>query len=85
MKLYIEYWENEYQEQEKIIMYHVSWKICYSGYISWVSGENIYHWLLIITIWQNSGWTLIGITEKHDGKFSYHEYFCIHDDIFDNM
>ena len=34
---------------------------------------------------KNSGWTLIGITEKPDGNLSNHEYFCIHDDIFDRF
>ena len=29
------------------------------------------------------GWNLIGIPKKPDGALYYHEYFCIHDDIFD--
>ena len=32
---------------------------------------------------KTDGWTLIGIPEKEDGSFSDHEYFCIHDDLFD--
>ena len=32
---------------------------------------------------KTDGWTLIGIPEKEDGNFSDHEYFCIHDDLFD--
>ena len=32
---------------------------------------------------KNYGWTFIGIPEKPDGTFSDHEYFCIHDDLFD--
>ena len=32
---------------------------------------------------KNDGWNLIGIPEKEDGSFSDHEYFCIHDDLFD--
>ena len=31
------------------------------------------------------GWNLIGIPEKEDGSVSDHEYFCIHDDIFDRI
>ena len=31
------------------------------------------------------GWTLIGITDKEDGTLSDHEYFCIHDDLFDRI
>ena len=31
------------------------------------------------------GWTLIGIPEKEDGSLSDHEYFCIHDDLFDRI
>ena len=34
---------------------------------------------------KNAGWTLIGIPEKEDGTLSDHEYFCIHDDIFDRI
>ena len=34
---------------------------------------------------KNSGGTLIGIPEKPDGTLSDHEYFCIHDDIFDRI
>ena len=34
---------------------------------------------------KNTGWTLIGIPEKPDGNFSDHEYFCIHDDLFDRV
>ena len=34
---------------------------------------------------KNYGWTLIGIPEKPDGNLSYHEYFCIHDDLFDRI
>ena len=29
------------------------------------------------------GWTLIGITEKEDVTVSDHEYFFIHDNLFD--
>ena len=29
------------------------------------------------------GWNLIGIPEEPDGSLSDHEYFCIHDDLFD--
>ena len=32
---------------------------------------------------KTDGWNLIGITEKENGTFSYHKYFCIHDDLFD--
>ena len=32
---------------------------------------------------KTDGWTLIGIPEKEDGILSDHEYFCIHDDMFD--
>ena len=31
------------------------------------------------------GWNLIGIPEKEDGTLSDHEYFCIHDNIFDKI
>ena len=34
---------------------------------------------------KNSGWTLIEIPDKPDGTFSDHEYFCIHDDLFDRI
>ena len=34
---------------------------------------------------KNAGWTLIGISEKPNGTLSDHEYFCIHDDIFDRI
>ena len=30
-------------------------------------------------------WTLIGIPGKEDGTFSDHEYFCIHDGLFDRI
>ena len=32
---------------------------------------------------KNARWDLIGIPKKPDGALSDHEYFCIHDDIFD--
>ena len=32
---------------------------------------------------KTDGWTLIRIPEKEDGDLSDHEYFCIHDDLFD--
>ena len=31
----------------------------------------------------NDGWNLIVISEKPDGTLSDHEYFFIHDDLFD--
>ena len=34
---------------------------------------------------KTDGWTLIGITEKEDEILSDHEYFCMHDDIFDRI
>ena len=34
---------------------------------------------------KNDGWTLIEISEKPDWTFSDHEYYCIHDDIFDRI
>ena len=34
---------------------------------------------------KNDVWTLIGIPEKEDGTLSNHEYFCIHDDLFDRI
>ena len=34
---------------------------------------------------KTDGWTLIGIPEKEDASFSDHEYFCIHDDLFDRI
>ena len=33
----------------------------------------------------NDGWTLIGIPDKPDGTLSDHEYFSIHDDLFDRI
>ena len=41
----------------------------------------IYHEQL--QFYKKIGWNLIGIPEKPDGYLLYHEYFCIHDDIFD--
>ena len=32
---------------------------------------------------KTDGWNLIGISEKEDGTLSDHEYFFIHDDLFD--
>ena len=32
---------------------------------------------------KTDGWTLIGIPEKEDGRYSDHEYFSIHDDLID--
>ena len=32
-----------------------------------------------------SGWAIIGIPEEPDGTLSNHEYFCIHDDLFDRI
>ena len=32
---------------------------------------------------KTDGWTLIGIPEKEYGSLSDHDYFCIHDDLFD--
>ena len=34
---------------------------------------------------KNYGWTLIGIPPNPDGYLPDHEYFCIHDDIFDRI
>ena len=34
---------------------------------------------------KTDGWTLIRIPEKEDLTLSDHEYFCIHDDIFDRI
>ena len=34
---------------------------------------------------KTDGWTLIGIPEKEYGTLSDHEYFCIHDDIFNRI
>ena len=32
---------------------------------------------------KTDGWALIGIPEKEDGSVYDHEYFCIHDYLFD--
>ena len=34
---------------------------------------------------KTDGLTLIGIPEKEYGNLSDHEYFCIHDDLFDRI
>ena len=34
---------------------------------------------------KTDGWNLIVIPEKEDGTLSDHEYFCIHDDLFDRI
>ena len=34
---------------------------------------------------KTDGCTLIGIPEKEYGTLSDHEYFCIHDDLFDRI
>ena len=34
---------------------------------------------------KTDGLTLIGIPEKEDGILPDHEYFCIHDDMFDRI
>ena len=34
---------------------------------------------------KNSGWGLIGIPEKPYETLVDHEYFCIHDDLFDRI
>ena len=34
---------------------------------------------------KTDGWTWIGLPEEEDGAFSDHEYFCIHDDLFDRI
>ena len=34
---------------------------------------------------KNDEWDLIRIPEKPDGTLFDHEYFCIHDDIFDRI
>ena len=34
---------------------------------------------------KTDGWNLIGIPEKEYGTLSDHEYFCIHDDLFDRI
>ena len=34
---------------------------------------------------KTDGWALIGLPEKEDGTLSDHEYFCIHDDLFDRI
>ena len=34
---------------------------------------------------KTDGWTLIWIPEKEYGTLSDHEYFCIHDDLFDRI
>ena len=38
-----------------------------------------------LQFYKTDGWTLIGIPEKEDGTLSDHEYFFIHDDIFDRI
>ena len=32
---------------------------------------------------KNDGWKLISNPEEPDDSLLYHEYFCIHDDLFD--
>ena len=34
---------------------------------------------------KTDGRTLIGTSDKKDGSLSDHEYFCIHDDMFDRI
>ena len=34
---------------------------------------------------KTDGWNLIGIPEKEYGTLYDHEYFCIHDDLFDRI
>ena len=34
---------------------------------------------------KTDGWNLIGIPEKEYGTLSDHDYFCIHDDLFDRI
>ena len=66
-------------------MHHVSWNFM----VFWIYIINIwrkhYHWPWTITIWYNDRWDLIGIPDKPDGTLSDHEYFCIHDDLFDRI
>ena len=75
--------KNLYQEQEPSIKSQVSLKIRESGSIWWRSEKifNIDHEQLQFD--KTDGWNLIGIPEKEDGSLSDHEYFCIHDDLFD--
>ena len=75
----------EYQEQEPSIKGHVSWKICLSRSIWWISRKICIIDHEILECNKTDGWTLNGIPEKEDGTFSDHEYFCMHDDIFDRI
>ena len=77
--------KNAYQEQEPSIKNHVSCKIMESGSVWRISrkGFIIDHEQLEFD--KTDGWTFIGILEKEYGTLSDHDYFCIHDDIFDRI
>ena len=77
--------KNAYPEQETSIKKHVSL-------------QNMGFWLYMTKIWKKiiidheqlqfdktDGWTLIGIPEKEYGTLSDHNYFCIHDDLFNSI
>ena len=38
-----------------------------------------------LEFYKTDGWTLIGIPDKEYGTLYYHDYFCIHDDLFDRI
>ena len=53
------------------------------GFIWWRSGKRFIIDHKQLQFDKTYGWTLIGIPEKEDGSLSDHEYFFIHDDLFD--
>ena len=75
--------KNTYQEQEPSIKNHVSCKIWESGSIWCISGKRFIIDHEQLQFDKTDGWTLIGLPEKEDGTLSDHEYFLIHDDLFD--
>ena len=66
-------------------MYRVSCKIWYSGSVCYRPGKIFIIDHGKIQSDKNSGWKLIGDPEEPDRYLLDHEYFCIHDDLFDRI
>ena len=57
--------------------------------VVWLYGEDLEKIFIIdheqLEFDKTDEWILIWIPEKEDVSFSYHEYFCIPDDLFDRI
>ena len=86
LKLYTEYWEELHIKNKSQLLCTVFLEKYGSLALYEEDPEKIFiidHEQLQFD--KNSGWTLIGITDKPDGNLLDNEYFCIHYDLFDRI